>query len=377
MKLYLKETVWDAAHQRIARLYDEFDVVLVNTSGGKDSTVLLNIAINVAEEKGRLPLDVFFIDQESEWQAVIDYIRTVMHDPRVRPHWFQGPFRLSNSTSHQELWLNCWEPGGTWIRDKEPDSIHDNRLGVDRFGDIFEAFTDKTFPGLSVAQMSGVRAEESPSRLQGLTSYATYKDITWGRKYKNPRNFVFYPLYDWRLSDVWKAIHDNRWPYTRLYDLMYQYGVPINEMRVSSAHHETALRSVPFMQDIEPETWDALASRVAGINATARHEELYKVPRELPWMFRVPGDELQGWRDYRDHLLHNLIPDADVQEKMRKQFASNDLLFEDDVLIRLTKTQISAILINDFHMVKLKMFHAVNAGRLKRRGRISGRDWGN
>jgi predicted phosphoadenosine phosphosulfate sulfurtransferase len=60
----------------------------------------------------------------------------------------------------------------------------------------------------------------------GLTSYLTYKDITWG-KYENRKleHYVFYPLYDWSYTDIWKAIFDHGWSYCRLYDYMYQYGV--------------------------------------------------------------------------------------------------------------------------------------------------------
>ena len=72
MKIYLKDTVLEAARNRAARLFDEFDNLYVAFSGGKDSTVTLNLALEEAERRGRLPLPVIFIDQEAEWQATID-----------------------------------------------------------------------------------------------------------------------------------------------------------------------------------------------------------------------------------------------------------------------------------------------------------------
>ena len=150
MKIYLDTNVYEAALNRIRWLYDEFEHVIVDFSGGKDSTVMVNLALQVAEEKGRLPIEVLFIDQEAEWAAVIDYARHVMDDPRVKPYWLQVPIRLFNATSTAEPWLYCWEPGQPWIRDKEPDSYHENVYGTDRFKPMFPAFTLHRFAAVGV-----------------------------------------------------------------------------------------------------------------------------------------------------------------------------------------------------------------------------------
>jgi predicted phosphoadenosine phosphosulfate sulfurtransferase len=63
---YGNKTVYEMALERIEYIFDEFENVSVNFSGGKDSTVTLNLALTVAEKKGRLPLKVMFIDQEAE-----------------------------------------------------------------------------------------------------------------------------------------------------------------------------------------------------------------------------------------------------------------------------------------------------------------------
>lgn len=365
-RLYLEQNVFDAALDRIRWLFDEFEHIVINMSGGKDSTVIMHLALIVAEEKGRLPLRVVFLDQEAEWDATIQYIRSIRYDPRLQFDWLQIPFRIFNAASQREQWLHCWQEGGDWIRPKEPDSIHTNVYGTDRFAKLLDAYLHTTSPA-PACDIAGVRAQESPARARGLTSYATYKHATWGSKSdKKAGYYTFYPIYDWEISDVWKAIHDNGWTYNRLYDYMYQYGRPIQNMRVSNINHETALKDLFFLQEIEPETWERITARMFGINTVGQLKEQFYVPKELPFMF-------DSWIEYRDYLLEHLIQDDGIREIMRNQFASNDLLFVPEAMERLVKTEIAAILVNDYHMTKLKTFHAANARYFIKRGKFSGR----
>lgn len=371
MKFYQKQNVFDAALDRIRWLFDEFPNVVVNFSGGKDSTVVLNLSLMVAEEKGRLPLRVMFIDQEAEWQTVIDYIRVVMADPRVSPAWLQIPIKIFNATSTIEPWLYCWEEGkeDQWIRPKEPGSIKENVYGTDRFAEMFEAVFRTEYPDTLACRIAGVRTEESPARMMGLTTFPTYKGRTWGSKEDVKQgHYTMYPIYDWSYSDVWKAIHDNHWPYCQLYDYMYQYGIPVQQMRVSNVHHETAVKSLFFLQEIEGETWDKITARISGLN-TAGHLTTsgFYIPSTLPYMFKT-------WKEYRDYLLENLITDPDIREKMRRQIISNDANYVEEVQDKLTKTQIAMILVNDYHGTKLTTFHASH-GKYSKHGNHPNKVW--
>lgn len=356
MRTYLPINVFDAALERFRWMFSEFPIVVVSVSGGKDSTVILNLALRVAEELGRLPLKVMFIDQEAEWQTVIDYVRTIMHDPRVEPYWLQVPIKLFNATSPLDPWLYCWKPGAEWIREKEPDSIHENVYGTDRFKPLFDKFLKFMFKGQKVANIGGVRAEESPARTLALTVAEKYPGVTWCKAINGKEeHYTFYPIYDWTYKDVWKAIHEQGWPYCPLYDYMYQYGIPVRAMRVSNVHHETAVHSLFFLQEVEPETWERITARISGINTAGvlGQRGFLQVP-ELPFMF-------SGWQEYRDYLLENLIVDPEIREKFARQFRATDKLvpegyFDFDNPDEMYQFHVSLMLTNDYHSTKMGNF---------------------
>lgn len=352
MKIYLKTNVFEAALERINRIFDDFDNVVISSSGGKDSTVTMELALMVAEQRGKLPLKMVFLDQEAEYRMTIEYMRIAMADPRVKPIWIQCPIKLFNATSMDDPWLNCWEEGGDWMRPKESFSITENVFGTDRFHDMFPAILEHYFPNESACYLAGVRAEESPTRLAGLTSGSTYKEITWGKKLNEKKgHYTFYPLYDWTLSDVWKAIHSNGWNYCQIYDELYRYGIAPHKMRVSNLHHETAVHSLFFLHEIEADTWEALSNRLGGINQ-AKHmskDEMFAV-QKLPYMFA-------SWQEYRDYLTEKLITIPENREKFVKMWARHDDYYGDmNFAEDLHKKQISSLLVNDWEFVKLAGF---------------------
>ena len=353
-------------------IFNEFENVVVGFSGGKDSTCTLHTALIVAEEMGRLPLKVCFVDQEAEWQAVIDYVRDVMNDPRVEPIWIQAPIKLFNATSPENPWLRCWdvEEKDSWMREQEPDSIKVNKFGTERFKDIFAGIIKYLFPKQRACYLSGVRTEESPARFIALTNSATYKHITYGKILSRRwEHYTFYPLYDWSYTDVWKAIHDNSWQYCKVYDYYYQYGVPLRNMRVSNLHHETAVHALFFLQEIERETWGKLTNRLSGINTAGKMgEKDFFGPKNLPYMF-------ESWKEYRDYLLIHLITDKVRRGEMGEKFSKIDEHYKDfSALDELHKVMVSVILTNDYYYTKLDNWErrpAINVWRNWSSGKIT------
>ena len=126
--IYLQNNVFDEALERLRMIFDGHDDVIVSMSGGKDSTVLFRMALMVAQERGRLPLKVFWLDQEAEWQATVDYMQHIMELPEVTPYWYQIPFEFTNTLSPEKNFISVWNPEdkAIWIHPQHPLSIKEN-----------------------------------------------------------------------------------------------------------------------------------------------------------------------------------------------------------------------------------------------------------
>jgi len=353
MKVFKSRNVYDETLDRLRFLFDEFPEVVISFSGGKDSTVIFQLAKMIAREKGRLPLKVFWLDQECEFENTVNYMKEVMYDPEVIPLWYQIPFRLQNATSMNELWLNCWGEGEEWVREKDPISIKENTFGVDRFVALMEAIMIQTLDK-PTAVLTGVRTEESPTRFVALTEDPTYKWITWGNKIDPKKGiFNFHPLYDWSYLDVWKAIYDNNWSYNRHYDNLFRYGVPVRKMRVSNYHHETAVHSLFLLQEVEPETYQRATQRISGLDTAGKLGTDDWFVYDLPFMFR-------DWVEYRDYLLENLITDPKLQKRFADKFASIERRYSMSNDDKMQKAFINSILCNDVELTKLANWEAMH-----------------
>lgn len=355
MEIYLQKNVYEAAKERVAFVYDNFKNVVVNFSGGKDSTVVLNIALEVAKEKGRLPVNLFFFDQEAEWEHNIEYIRRTMNRPDINPMWYQIPFKINNAASGDENWLHCWEDGKEWIREKEDISIKtwEPTGKEEEFYEMMDILPTQYFNGEPVAALCGMRCEESPKRKIAITEgNPCFKYVLWGEKRKRGK-LDFDPIYDWTYSDVWKYIHDNKLDYCEIYNYMWQYGVPIKNMRISNVTHEQAITSLYIMQEIEGDLYNKLTKRLGGISASSQMKEAFYHVDSLPFMFHT-------WEEYRDFLLEKLIKESD-RDVFRHEFNSNRSvsyrrnrrLYED-----YCRTCVNSIMRNDVSLTLTKQFHS-------------------
>lgn len=308
--IYKQNNVFEEALERINWIYDNHDDVVVAMSGGKDSTVVFNLTLMVAKERGRLPLKVFWLDQEAEWQSTVDYMDSVMRMPEVKPYWFQVPFEFPNSLSNDKNSLLVWDETQSeyWCHQKSDIAIKKpimDMTGINcdkAFYVLYDECHKYCAKGAKhCAVLCGMRIIESPARrLHIVGEKAKYKGITWCSVEKgNVRQF--YPIYDFTNSDIWAAIAKNKWKYNELYDKQYRYGVPATNMRCSALIHETAWHNIRGLQEFEPQTYNRFCRRVAGTSTfTHAFETDSVIPKELPFMFK-------DWKEYRDYLLEKIV----------------------------------------------------------------------
>ena len=304
MGYYFKETtVFEEALNRIRLIFDTHDDVIVSMSGGKDSTVMFNLALMVAREKGRLPLKVFWLDQEAEWQHTVDYMDGIMRMPEVKPLWCQFPFDFTNSLSPVNNFIRIWDENkrDLWIHPQSDISIKENPCKYNRFHEIVKHVTNYFTDSDNTASLVGMRISESLNRRAAIVhGNSDFMGITWCSK-KLGKIRTFWPIYDFNDDDIWTAIAKNHWEYNKVYDIMYRWGVAKTNMRVSALIHETAYHSIEMLQEFEPKTYNRFVNRINGVSTfNHAYDERMVIPRELPIMFK-------DWREYRDYLLVNLI----------------------------------------------------------------------
>src|SRR5512146_3002843 len=99
-KRALGKDVLTAARERVAFVFDHFARVYASFSGGKDSSVLLDLAVAEARRRGR-KIGVLFVDLEGQYRITIDHVRDRLtaYADVVDPYWVALPLNLRNAVS--------------------------------------------------------------------------------------------------------------------------------------------------------------------------------------------------------------------------------------------------------------------------------------
>lgn len=281
-KIFKDENVYEAASKRLDIIFTNFEKIYVSFSGGKDSSLLLNLALEKAREHGKLPLDVLFLDLEGQYKRTIDHVHEMMSLPGVRGHWVCLPLNLRNAVSQINPYWLCWNPDKkeSWIRDMpdHPSVISDiSHFPFFRVGMEFEEFVPafaNWFSGgdTETACLVAIRADESLNRYRTIkhTKKEKFKDFGWSTKMPGPV-YNFYPIYDWKVEDIWAANGKFGFRYNKIYDLMYLAGVTLPSMRLCQPYGDDQRKGLYLFKLLEPETWSRVVARVEGANFGNRY----------------------------------------------------------------------------------------------------------
>lgn len=271
--------VLTAARQRISYVFDNFPRIYVSFSGGKDSSVMLHLVMDEAIKRGR-KIGVLFVDLEGQYKLTIDFIQAMfdLYADYIEPYWVCLPISLRNAVSqYQPKWI-CWEPGANWVRQPPKMAITDIKyFPFFRAGMEFEEFVPlfgKWYGnGNLTACFVGIRSDESLNRYRTIKAdKSMFEDRPW-TTWLNSGLYNIYPIYDWKVDDIW--LYNTRYnkPYNQLYDRMHQAGLTPSQMRICQPYGDDQRKGLWLFHVIEPETWGKIVARVNGANQGALYAQ--------------------------------------------------------------------------------------------------------
>lgn len=334
-KIYKQKNVLKASIERVSLIFDKCDNINVSVSGGKDSSVLFDLVHKEALKRNKV-IDVTFIDQEAEYSNTIDIIRYISKLPNVNMLWYQVPFKMTNSVSYEQDYLNCWN--GENIRVIEPNAITnigntDNLTWEKLLPKIEQRFIEPT------AQFIGLRSSESLNRYRAVVKNPAVDDINWSSKTSNDNLINFYPIYDWGFDDIWRYIYENNIPYNKIYDYQFAKDYHKDEMRISCLIHEKSFKCLCDLPEFEPNTFEWLQKRCKGIDTAMR----YAKERQIYSNDKLPT-HYKTWLEFRNFLLEN-HPNKEQKERFKKRFENHPNREE------VYKQQVGQLLINDWENI--------------------------
>ena len=316
--------VYEAAKKRIEWAFDTFKKLYVSFSGGKDSTVMLHLVMDEAIKRGR-KVGVLFIDLEAQYKITIEHIEAMykLYAPYIEPYWVALPIALRNAVSTYQPKWTCWGDDAEWVRQPPAMAITDRSFFPFYHYDMeFEEFVPEFGKWYGNGDLTGcfvgIRADESLNRYRTVVrdknKFEDKSFTTWcGQGLYN-----IYPIYDWKTEDIWIYNAKFNKPYNRLYDLMYQAGLTIHQMRICQPYGDDQRKGLWLFHVIEPETWGKIVSRVNGANFGALY---VRESGNIMGNIKIHKPEGHTWQSFAKLLL------VSMPEKTREHYENKIAVF--------------------------------------------------
>ena len=305
-KKEIETNVYQSALDRFRYLFDSFDKVVISFSGGKDSTVCLNLGLKIAREKNKLPLDVYFWDEEVIMPETVDYLMRVKNHPDIRLKWLCIPVKHRNGGSRRNPFWYPFDPNckDKWVR-QIPDFAITHIPGF-QFGHSIPEVSHLVYSHTNgrVADVRGLRAQESLTRFRAVAGKVKDNWITGAR---SGYSYGCSPIYDWTSSDVWLAPKIYNWDYNKVYDVLDKMGVGKNEQRVCVPFGEEPMRGLWQYKVGWPHLWALMTQRVPGASTAEKYSRTQ--------LYGFGGIKLPAGKTWRDWFYDNVALYDKEQQK--------------------------------------------------------------
>ena len=366
-KKYLNKNVYDASLERIEYIFNEFENVLIAFSGGKDSSVCLNLFYDYAKEHCLLnKLAMYHLDYEAQYQMTTDYVtETFEKFNDIKRYWLCLPVGADCGCRMDSGLWTVWESSKRelWVREM-PDFdyiINQNNCPFEMYEGQKDYEVQNEFckwfkrinGNKNTTVITGIRASESFTRyMRSKTNIRKYKN----KKYILEQNcgvFHSFPIYDWETQDIWTYNAKFEKQYNKLYDLYYQAGLSVDQMRVANPFHSCGMDNLKLYKVIDPNNWGKMVGRVNGVcfaglygGTTAMGWKSIKKPTHFTWkeycyfLLNTLDDDLKQhyldklntsikfWKEHGgcldDETIHELAEDNVVFQNKGKQNKNSD-----------------------------------------------------
>lgn len=213
---------------RISLVIDLYPFIYTSFSGGKDSTVLSDLVMQVCNERDRL-FTTIFNDIETIAPEVNEYVESKKELYNVK---ILQPNSIDRGNEIYPKWI-YWDPKyqGLWC--KERTGIPLEGFNGDWYK-VFDFFCQNNSGGLPYCNFIGIRGQESFHRNMATSRTKKNNPINW--LYDNGSKARAYPLYDWRWNDIWDYILDHGLGYNKTYDYWTDAGVKHSKSRTAALY---------------------------------------------------------------------------------------------------------------------------------------------
>ena len=307
--IYEDRNVYEAALDRIDRVYNAVDEFWISYSGGKDSLVCLKLVEEYLDNKGYTDkINVMFRDEEIIQGAIRNFVLSQVNNPRYNFVYLATPLYSEVYVLGEKKQYIQWDDNRQWILPK-PD-VATRVKGVWKQEEFELAYFGKTKKRIAVT--IGLRAQESLMRFSGITS-SKIPYMTPSPKMKNVT--FFKPIYDWSEKDIFKYFYDKNIEYCKVYDHQVYNKDPL---RVASAIHSEAAKNLHKLKTIDPVLYDQIMVVFPEVDVQARYYKsmLKGKTAKIMWEYKEKAGD--PWSAIYLYIKENITDPSSYNSAMEK-----------------------------------------------------------